>query len=152
MVLEKNFRVTRQRRIILDEMSNMRRHPTAGEVYDAVRRRLPRISLGTVYRNLELLSEKGVIAKIRANGPQMRFDINPGEHYHAHCTRCGAILDVPMDPETVSRLNESCGQKDFQLVRVRIKILGRCGICRAEGDPVEERDMAEKEAIRNSDE
>ncbi|MGE5577510.1 MAG: Fur family transcriptional regulator, partial [Syntrophothermus sp.] len=53
--------MTRQRQIILEELKNVTTHPTADEVYEMVRRRLPRISLGTVYRNLELLAEEGII-------------------------------------------------------------------------------------------
>ncbi len=82
---EKDFRLTRQRRIILDEMKAMRRHPTACELYDAVKSRLPRISLATVYRNLEILPEKGIIKKI-GRRPQKGDSIaNPGAHYMRNC-------------------------------------------------------------------
>ena len=77
METEKNLRLTRQRSIILEELRAMGRHPTACELYDAVRGRLPRISLATVYRNLEFLSEKGLIRKITTAGRRKRFDMDP---------------------------------------------------------------------------
>jgi len=66
MIKEKKqlFRMTRQRRIILEELRKVDSHPTADEVYEMVRRQLPRISLGTVYRNLEILSREGLIQKV----------------------------------------------------------------------------------------
>ena len=63
--LEKTMRLTNQRQVILEELRKVKTHPTAGELYDMVRVRLPRIGLGTVYRNLELLSSSGIIKKPR---------------------------------------------------------------------------------------
>ena len=59
-----DFRMTHQRRLILDELKKLKTHPTADEIYVIVRKKMPRISLGTVYRNLEILSETGQIIKI----------------------------------------------------------------------------------------
>ena len=74
MLSNPKSRMTHQRRIILEELRNTRSHPTADEVYEIVRKRIPKISLGTVYRNLELLSESGVIQKLEIGGTQKRFD------------------------------------------------------------------------------
>ena len=63
--------MTRQRRVILEALRGTTSHPTADEVYEMVRRRLPRISLGTVYRNLEILSGEGLVAKLEMAGTQM---------------------------------------------------------------------------------
>ncbi len=60
---EKTHRITRQRRVILEELRRVNNHPSADEIYEIVRRRMPRISLGTVYRNLEMLTELGEIQK-----------------------------------------------------------------------------------------
>ena len=67
-------RNTPQRRIILEELCAVTTHPTAGELYGIVRRRLPRVSLGTVYRNLEVLYANGVINKLDYAGAEARFD------------------------------------------------------------------------------
>ena len=68
------MRLTTQRQVILEELGKVKSHPTANEVYDMVRKRLPRIGLGTVYRNLELMAESGMILKLEVGGTQKRFD------------------------------------------------------------------------------
>ena len=78
-------RVTRQRRVILEELRKLTSHPTAPALYEVVRRRLPRISLGTVYRNLELLARAGFIQRLDLQGAEARFDGNPEHHYHVRC-------------------------------------------------------------------
>ena len=75
-------RMTRQRRVILEELKKANSHLTADGVYDVVRQQLPRISLGTVYRNLEILSESGVIKKLEFGSSQKLFDGRPENHYH----------------------------------------------------------------------
>jgi Fe2+ or Zn2+ uptake regulation protein len=90
-------RETRQRQIILQELQSRRDHPSADMIYDAVREVLPRISLGTVYRNLELLHNMGLIEKIDAGSGQARYDGDVCCHCHTVCTVCGAIGDVPED-------------------------------------------------------
>ncbi len=92
---KKNSRSTKQRQVILEEIRNTFSHPTADEVYKMVRSRLPRISLGTVYRNLEGLAAQGLIQKLDAGGTQRRFDGNPGPHYHIRCMDCGKVDDIP---------------------------------------------------------
>lgn len=86
--------MTSQRQVILDELRKVTSHPTADEVYEMVRKVLPRISLGTVYRNLEILSEKGIIQKLHVGGTQMRFDGNPKNHPHIRCSFCGCVDDI----------------------------------------------------------
>ncbi|MCD6308329.1 MAG: transcriptional repressor [Candidatus Latescibacteria bacterium] len=89
--------MTRQRSVILDELRRLGSHPTADELYHSVRKTLPRISLGTVYRNLDVLSDMGMIRKLEIGGGQMRFDGTLREHYHVRCMECGKIGDVPVD-------------------------------------------------------
>ncbi len=92
-----NQRMTHQRKVILEELKRVRSHPTADEIYEMVRRRLPRISMGTVYRNLDILSEIGLIQKLQPIRSQMRFDGNPKGHYHITCPRCGRVDDAPTE-------------------------------------------------------
>ncbi|MFC1715463.1 transcriptional repressor, partial [Candidatus Poribacteria bacterium] len=90
--------MTRQRQVILEELRNASFHPTADEVYRRVRKRLPRISLGTVYRNLETLSKAGIVKKLELGGARKRFDGYSEDHYHVRCTGCGRLEDVPLKP------------------------------------------------------
>ena len=87
-------RMTKQRAAILDALRSVTTHPTADEVYAMVREDLPHISLGTVYRNLDLLAEAGEILRLEKSGTQRRFDGNLHPHFHVRCERCGKIGDV----------------------------------------------------------
>jgi Fur family ferric uptake transcriptional regulator len=90
--------MTSQRRVILDIVRASRTHPTADEVYERVRRKLPKISLATVYRNLEALSREGLINKLELGSSQKRFDPLIDDHYHIRCSICHKIEDVPKQP------------------------------------------------------
>lgn len=126
--LAKTMRLTNQRQVIIEELRQVTSHPTAGELYDMVRKRLPRIGLGTVYRNLELLSEAGVIMKLETGGEQKRFDGNPGAHYHIRCNACGKVDDMP-----IARIHgiddqaaEYCG---YKILGHHIEFTGICPDC-----------------------
>lgn len=86
-------RMTNQRKVILEELKKHVDHPTADEIYTEIRKVLPKVSLGTVYRNLDQMSSQGYILKIAGDG-QNRFDPNPMPHSHFRCTRCGAVEDI----------------------------------------------------------
>jgi Fur family ferric uptake transcriptional regulator len=88
-------RKTEQRSVILDELRKCRDHPGADELYARVRGRLPRISLATVYRNLELMAAEGLIRRLGPGTGSRRFDPVVDDHAHFRCTVCGAVEDVP---------------------------------------------------------
>jgi Fur family ferric uptake transcriptional regulator len=121
--------MTVQRTIILDELEKMTSHPTADELYRIVRKRLPKISLGTVYRNLEILSCSGRIRKIEVPGTMKRFDGNTDIHHHMRCVSCGAVRDV-RDGLAIS-LPEIPGDIDgYRIVGCRLDLIGICPECR----------------------
>jgi len=131
-----DIRMTTQRRVILEELQKVDTHPTADRVYEMVRKRLPRISLATVYRNLELLADRGLIQKYELGGSQRRFDGNPGNHYHLRCVRCGKLDDAPISP--VSAIEDSLRETtEYEIVGHRLEFLGICPACRAaQGQPL----------------
>lgn len=88
---------SRQREEIKNAIMENRVHPTADEVYSYVRKINPNISLGTVYRNLNKLSEHGIIRKIEIPNSSDRFDGTMSPHYHIICTECGGVHDVELD-------------------------------------------------------
>lgn len=94
-------RLTPQRKVILEELRGTRSHPTADEIYDLVRKRLPHVSLGTIYRNLEFLRSRGLIRKLDKIGSQMRFDAFLDPHLHVYCVECGKVGDIPEDAVSV---------------------------------------------------
>jgi Fur family ferric uptake transcriptional regulator len=121
--------MTRQRRVILDELRRAEVHPTADELYARVRRRLPHISLATVYRNLDVLSEAGEARKIELAGQQRRYDGCTEPHQHVRCLRCGRIDDVaatPM-PTLLRRVHDELG---YEIVDFRLEFVGICPACR----------------------
>ncbi len=133
------LRMTAQRRIILEELRKVRTHPTAGEIYEIVRKRLPRISLGTVYRNLEILSEIGMIQKLEMAGTQKRFDGIVENHYHVRCIRCGRVDDVLAD--SIPMINEALAEaSDYEILWHRLEFVGLCPQCKKESGPTRERE------------
>lgn len=87
-------RDTKQRRLVLQVVQERRDHPTADTIYEAVRSRDSRVSRGTVYRNLHLLSEEGDVYHVRAPGAD-RFDLRTDPHDHIICIRCKKVVDAP---------------------------------------------------------
>jgi Fur family transcriptional regulator, ferric uptake regulator len=121
-------RSTKQRQVILDELRKLCTHPTADEVYEMVRCQLPRISLGTVYRNLEMLAAHGVIQKVDTSGTQRRFDGNPAPHYHIRCMGCGKVDDVPV--ESIPSIEELVRDvSDYEILGYRLEFRGLCPQC-----------------------
>ncbi|MCL1889604.1 MAG: transcriptional repressor [Desulfovibrionaceae bacterium] len=124
-----NTRMTKQRATILDELRKVVSHPTADEIYGMVRCKIPHISLGTVYRNLELLADNKEVQKLEYAGFQKRFDGNTRPHAHVRCERCGRVADVHGRlPEP--QLPEGIEAPDFTILAVRMEFLGLCAQCR----------------------
>jgi len=124
-------RRTRQRQIVLEAVQSTMDHPTADWVYRLARRKLPRISLGTVYRNLKQLAEEGLINEIHAGGHPARFDGNTGRHYHIRCLGCGRVNDLPMSVD--HRLEEEAGRAmNYRVLSHHVEVLGLCPLCDAE--------------------
>ncbi len=127
--MTKFHRNTKQRQVVLEELRCLTSHPTASNLYEIVRQRLPKISLGTVYRNLELLVQQGAIQKLEHAGSEARFDGNCTQHYHVRCVRCGRVddaHDVPRDA-AVSRIKDVCG---YDVLEHRLEFIGICPHCK----------------------
>lgn len=128
MLKPKNLRMTQQRKVILEELRAMDNHPSADEIYEKVRLRLPRISLGTVYRNLEVLSELGEIQKLELSGSLKRFDWNIQKHYHIRCLNCNRVDDAPLAP--LNQLeNELYEATVFEILGHNLEFTGLCPEC-----------------------
>ncbi|MCE5267427.1 MAG: transcriptional repressor [Planctomycetaceae bacterium] len=123
-------RNTQQRQAVLEELRKLTSHPTAATLYEIVRRRLPKISLGTVYRNLELLTRLGTIQKLEVGGEEARYDGNVQRHGHVRCVKCGRVddIDAPSLDLSGGTANDSGA---YQLLDYRIQFLGICPQCRA---------------------
>ena len=129
MLTGSKLRMTKQRQLILEELSKVTSHPTADDMYQVLRKKMPRISLGTVYRNLEILSESGIIQKLDVGGTQKRFDANIMPHYHIRCTICGRVADIHIEPH-MKLETEAQKVTDFDIIRHRVEFLGICPQCK----------------------
>ena len=128
MTQHKQHRQTQQRRMVLEELQKVTSHPTAIEVYEMVRRRMTKVSLGTIYRNLELLADMGQIQKVDLVSSEARFDGNPAPHHHVRCTRCGRVGDLHELPSDMLRKVPS-ELGGYKITGHRLEFVGICGDC-----------------------
>ncbi len=121
-------KMTKQRKVIVEELNKLKSHPTATVLYELVRKRLPRISLGTIYRNLDLLAEAGIIQKLETAGTQKRFDGNAENHYHVRCVQCGQVDDLPFS--LLEDIDDALrGLSDYKILSHRLEFQGICLSC-----------------------
>jgi Fur family peroxide stress response transcriptional regulator len=92
--MTQTFKRSHQREAIITYLCSRKDHPTADQIYTALREEMPSLSLGTVYRNLALLAETGQILKLSCDGRMDRYDADIRPHYHVLCTECGAVEDL----------------------------------------------------------
>ena len=122
-------RMTKQKKVILEVVKNTKSHPTADWVYEQARKVLPDISLGTVYRNLHMLSQLGIISELNYSSSHTRYDGNPEPHYHFVCEKCGKILDVDLPVQ--SQLEELVEQAlGLEIKNHRLEFYGECEECK----------------------
>ena len=120
---------SRQREAILEVIQNTKCHPSADWVYSEVRKLIPNISLGTVYRNLSMLSEDGTIQKLHIGTSIEHFDGNPKPHYHVLCTMCGRIDDIESPP--LEKLNAWASDVyDGEIFEHYTVFSGKCQQCK----------------------
>ena len=123
-----NRRATKQKGAILKVLKNTSSHPTADQIYDEVRREIPNVSKGTIYRNLQVLQEDGAIFALNLNGTISRYEVKQESHYHFRCEKCGQIfdLDEPIDKEIDTRVSRQTG---FKVSHHQTEFRGLCKDC-----------------------
>ena len=123
----KNRRSTKQRQLIQETVEKRHDHPTAEQIYLDVRAADERISRGTVYRNLGVLSASGQISNVKVPAAD-RFDSRLDRHYHLFCTCCGRVFDAPVSyrEEIDAQVENDTG---FQISRHRTVFEGLCPDC-----------------------
>lgn len=127
------LRMTNQREIILRELISSQRHLAADELYDIVKKVMPRISLATVYRNLEILSAAGMIGKLEISGRQKRFDHDPSEHDHIYCVVCHRVDNLEMAHNGLDA-EEFGAVAGYSVTGYRLEIVGVCPECQRNKD------------------
>lgn len=123
-----DVRTTHQRTEIYRALARTEEHPDAETLYSRVRRRIPAISLDTVYRTLRMLEEKGIISRVGFLGERSRFDANTERHHHFVCKKCGFVGDVyskAWDDFQTPRDVEAMGTVDS----IHVEFRGQCKAC-----------------------
>ena len=135
MSKQKGFiRKTKQRDLILKTLRNTKCHPTADWIYEEVKKEMPNISLGTVYRNLGTLKELGEILELNYGSKYSRYDGNPENHYHFVCEKCEKVIDIEGVP-VVEGLNKEVAEKnDVEVHFHRAEFYGLCSECKKNGE------------------
>ena len=122
-------KATHQRTVILRELAGSQEHPDAETILARVRRKIPAISVDTLYRTLQLLEETGVIARVGSMRDRARFDPNTDRHHHFVCTKCGMIGDFCSD--AMDRLSAPPEVAEMGVVEgVYVELRGICQKCR----------------------
>lgn len=122
------IKYSRQREFIKKYLASSKEHPTADMIYTHIREEFPHISLGTVYRNLALLTELGDIKKLTSTDGADRFDGNTEPHYHFICSECGSIIDLEM--ENIDHINVIAGAGFHGKIKGHIThFYGLCEAC-----------------------
>ena len=122
------LRNTKQRKMILQAVEQLGCHPTAEQIFDAVRNELPRTSLSTVYRNLGVLVDQGEIKAIKGMGREIHYDHNMEEHNHVKCSICGKICDIDVDLVDRNTLKPD-SVSGFIVEEVYLTVVGICPEC-----------------------
>jgi Fur family transcriptional regulator, peroxide stress response regulator len=124
----KGFRLTPHREAVHAYLASVDHHPTAEEVYLAVKGQGSRLSLATVYNALEALVEAGLASKLAFGDGSARYDIRTDQHDHIHCIGCGMLRDLPplLRRESLGDVPE----QDFEVIGYRLELLGYCADCR----------------------
>ena len=137
------IRMTESRKAILSALCRVGAHPTADEVYLEVREALPKISLGTVYRNLDLLTSQGLIRTLVAAGEPRRYDGMLDMHHHITCEVCGRLDDVKLGcAEPLVELLVDRG--GYEVRGYTLCFVGVCNECAGNGKHHEEKGKGEQ--------
>lgn len=129
---QSGYTLTSQRKAVLEALVESQGHPSAEDVYLLVKKKNPRVALGTVYQALGVLEEIGVIDAKHWAGSPTRYDLNVGPHLDIRCVRCGAVSEIPgVDVGgLVSGINDAT---PYEVTRTSVLVEGLCPACQRDG-------------------
>lgn len=120
--------MTRQRKIVLQVVKESEEHPTAADIFDSAKKRLPTISYATVYNSLRYLKEAKMIREITFGNAASRYDSKSHRHDHAICTSCGKLIDFELK-ETVDLMRRAAQRTRFAPESIHLTLIGLCPQC-----------------------
>ncbi|MBO4997480.1 MAG: transcriptional repressor [Lachnospira sp.] len=143
--METKLKRSRQRESILSFLMTRQDHPTADIIYEHVRKEIPNISLGTVYRNLALLTERGEIIKLTLDGICDRYDATTTPHFHFQCSCCKGVSDMPIPDDFTNTLNTLNNTFHGIIEGCTSYFYGICPDCKQKNqDSIHSQNLAEK--------
>ncbi len=129
MKTNRQHKLTRQRRLVMETLQQSRKHLDAYELYQLVKGRDPRISLATVYRTLALLKEMGLVSEQRLGEEHGHFEMAPQTpHYHFTCQRCGRVIEFKL-PDLTEVIQKMAEQQNLHIHQVQLMLIGICDHC-----------------------
>jgi len=123
-------KTTPQRLAVYRELASRKGHPTVEEIYHALKKEMPSLSLATVYRTLRYLEEMGLVKKAPAVDEKMRYEVELKPHAHFVCRKCGNIMDVPLECEECPELNRWMEGEGVTLEESQLILYGLCRGCK----------------------
>ena len=121
---------THQRRVIYETVMSLHGHPSPELIYDGVRKKIPTISLATVYKNVRTFLDSGMLREVSFHHGSLRVEPNEHEHHHLVCVRCKQITDLAADSLAPVRVKERL-PRGFKVTRISVDVLGICAPCAA---------------------
>ncbi len=123
---------THQRRVIYETVMSLHGHPSPERIYEGVRKKIPTISLATVYKNVRTFLDSGMLREVSFHHGSLRVEPNEHEHHHLVCVRCKQITDLDTESLGPVRVKERL-PRGFQVTRITVDVLGICAACAAKG-------------------
>ncbi len=127
---EHKLAATHQRRVIYDTVMSLHGHPSPELIYEQVRKKIPSISLATVYKNIRTFLDSRMLREVSFHHGSLRVEPNEHEHHHLVCVRCKQITDLDAESLGPVRVKERL-PRGFQVTRITVDVLGVCAACAA---------------------
>ncbi|NLW07710.1 MAG: transcriptional repressor [Clostridia bacterium] len=128
LLAARGYKLTRQRKAILNVLTGNGQHLTAEEVHQQVQSQCPAVNLVTVYRNLNLMAELGVIGRVDFGDGRARFEARAEHHHHLLCLKCGRVVELNICP--LDYVTEPVTEHRFRVIGHRFKVFGYCAECK----------------------
>ncbi len=127
---EHQLAATHQRQVIYEAVMSLPGHPSPEDIYDLARRKVPSISLATVYKNIRTFLDSGMLREVSLHHGSLRVEANHHAHHHLVCVRCKSILDLDEQSLEPLRFRQKL-PRGFQVQRISVDVLGVCAACSA---------------------
>ena len=120
--------MTHQRQVLYEVMQGMAGHPSPEEIFAEVRQRIPAVSLATVYKNIHIFVENGILREVSLHHGSQRLEMNERQHHHLVCSRCKTITDIDAEGIALIPQHRDLGV-GFQVERYAVDVIGLCARC-----------------------